>query len=198
LNERQHKWVSKVQAYDFDIEYVKGKKNIVVDALSRRPATFSMTEISTDWKSILLVEYSKNTFACEMMEGSIQDDRYRVVDDIIYYKDMIYLVPESKLKDNILREVHDAPLAGHQGYLKTYRKVRERFSWKGLKEDVLHHVRECMTFQQNKSEFTHPAGLLQPLSIPEQKWDNISMDFITGFPKVQGRDCIYVVVDKID
>jgi uncharacterized protein YpiB (UPF0302 family) len=43
LNERKQKWVSKVQAYDFDIEYVKGKKNIVVDALSRRPATFSMT-----------------------------------------------------------------------------------------------------------------------------------------------------------
>jgi hypothetical protein len=55
------------------------------------------------------------------MEGSIQDDRYRVVDDIIYYKYMIYLVPESTLKDNILREAHDAPLAGHQGYLKTYR-----------------------------------------------------------------------------
>jgi hypothetical protein len=137
LNERQHKWVSKVHAYDFDIEYVKGKKNVVVDALSRRPATFSMTEISTDWKSILLVEYSKNTFSCELMEGIIQDDRYRVVDDIIYYKDKIYLVPESTLKDKILREVHDAPLAGHLGYLKTYRKVRERFSWKGLKEDVL-------------------------------------------------------------
>jgi hypothetical protein len=74
LNKRQQKWVSKVQAYDFDIEYVKGKKNIVVDTLSRRPATFSMTEISMDWKSILLVEYSKNTFACELMEGIIQDE----------------------------------------------------------------------------------------------------------------------------
>jgi hypothetical protein len=189
--------VSKVQAYDFDIEYVKGKKNIVVDALSRRPATFSMTEISADWKSILLVEYSKNTFSCEMMEGIIQDDRYRVVDDIIYYKDRIYLVPESTLKDKILRAVHDTPLAGHPGYLKTYRQVRERFSWKGLKEDVLRYVRECMTCQQNKSELTHPAGLLQPLSIPEQKWESISMDFITGLSKVHGRDCIYVVVDRL-
>jgi hypothetical protein len=197
LSERQQKWVSKVQAYDFDIEYVKGKKNVVVDTLSRRPATFSMTEISTDWKSILLVEYSKNTFACELMEGIIQDDRYRVVDDIIYYKDRIYLVPESTLKDKILRAVHDAPLAGHPGYLKTYRQVRERFSWKGLKEDVLRYVRECMTCQQNKSELTHPAGLLQPLPIPEQKWESISMDFITGLSKVQGRDCIYVVVDRL-
>ena len=63
--------MSKVQGYDFDIEYVKGKKNIVVDALSRRPLIFSMTEILVDWKSILLVEYSKTTFSCELMEGNI-------------------------------------------------------------------------------------------------------------------------------
>jgi hypothetical protein len=81
------------------------------------------------------------------MEGTNQDDRYRVVDDIIYYKERIYLVPESMLKDKILREVHDAPLADHPGYLKTYRHVRERFSWKGLKEDVLRYMRECRTCQ---------------------------------------------------
>jgi hypothetical protein len=72
---------------------------------------------------------------------------YRVVDDIIYYKDMIYLVLESTLKDKILREICDAPLAGHPGYMKTYRQVRERFSLKGLKEDALRYVRECMTYQ---------------------------------------------------
>jgi hypothetical protein len=71
LNEKKQKWVSKVHAYDFNIEYVKGKENIVVDSLSRRLASFSMTEVSTELKSILLVEYSKNTSACEMMEGSI-------------------------------------------------------------------------------------------------------------------------------
>ena len=131
-----------MQTYDFDIEHVKGKKNMVVDSLSRKPATFLMTKISTDWRSILLVEYSKNTFACELMDGIIQDDRYKVMDDIIYYKDKIYLVLESTIKDKILREVHDAPLARHPRYLKTYRKVQERFYWKGLKEDVLKCVRE--------------------------------------------------------
>jgi len=45
LNEMQEKWVIKVQEYDFDIEYVNGKKNIVSNALSKRPATFSMTKI---------------------------------------------------------------------------------------------------------------------------------------------------------
>jgi hypothetical protein len=48
LNERQQKWVSKIQAYDFDTEIVKGKNNAVVDALSRRPTVYAMTEISID------------------------------------------------------------------------------------------------------------------------------------------------------
>jgi hypothetical protein len=42
-----------------------------------------------------------------------------------------------------------------------------------------------------------PDQLLQPLPIPEQKWESISMDFITGLPQVQGKDCIYVVVDRL-
>eukprot|EP00253_Pinus_taeda_P034951 PITA_34951 len=44
---------------------------------------------------------------------------------------------------------------------------------------------------------SHPAGLLQPLPIPEGKWESISMDFITGLPMVQGKDCIFVVVDQL-
>jgi hypothetical protein len=60
LNERQQKWVSKIQEYDFDIEYVKGKNNVVFYALSRIPIACSLMEISVDWKSHLFVEYSKN------------------------------------------------------------------------------------------------------------------------------------------
>jgi hypothetical protein len=120
LNERQQKWVSKIQDYDFDIEFVKGKNNVVVDALSRRPSVYAMTDISVDWKAHLLVEYSKNRFACELMDGKVQDDNFRIMDDIIYYKGRIFLVPESEFKRRVLQACHDSPLAGHQGFVKTY------------------------------------------------------------------------------
>ena len=97
----------------------------------------------------------------------MQDESYKVVDDIIFYKYHIYSVPKSTLKEKIMKSMHDTPLAGHPGYFNTYRKIRYRFSWKGLKDDVLRHVQECVTYQQNKVEQTHPAGLLQPLPIPE-------------------------------
>jgi hypothetical protein len=61
----------------------------------------------------------------------------------------------------------------------------------------MRHIIECVTCQQNKSKQTLPTGLLQPLPILEQKWESISMDFITGLPKAQGKEYIYVVVNKL-
>ena len=84
-----------------------------------------------------MVEYSKNKFACELLDGQIQDDKYRIVDDIIYYKNRLYLVLESTLRKMIIQAAHDSPLSGHQGFLKTYRQIRERFSWKGLKGEIM-------------------------------------------------------------
>ena len=107
------------------------------------------------------------------------------------------MVPESEFKRRVLQACHDSPLVGHQGFVKTYRHVREIFAWRGMKEDVMRHIRECSTCQENKEEHTHPTGLFQPLPIPEHKWESISMDFITGFPKAQGKDCIFVVVDRL-
>ena len=77
-------------------------REVVVDALSRRPASLSLMSISTDWRSLLLVEYSKNKFACELLDRQIQDDRYRLIDDIIHYKNRIYFVPELALKKMIM------------------------------------------------------------------------------------------------
>jgi hypothetical protein len=61
----------------------------------------------------------------------------------------------------------------------------------------MRYISECVTCQQNKSGHMLPIGLLQQLPIPKQKWESIPMDFITGLPKVQGKDCIYVVVDRL-
>jgi hypothetical protein len=61
----------------------------------------------------------------------------------------------------------------------------------------MHHIRECTTCQHDKDEHNHPTSLLQPLPILECKWESISMDFIIGLPRTQGKDCIFVVVDHL-
>lgn len=116
---------------------------------------------------------------------------------VIYYKGRIYLVPGSQLRERIFHAAHDSPPLGHQGFLKTYRIVREHCTWKDLKGDILRHVQECEVCQRNKGEMTHHVGLLQSLPILKGKQESISMEFITELPIVQGHDCTYVVVGRL-
>ena len=56
---------------------------------------------------------------------------------------------------------------------------------------------ECLVCQHNKVETIKTTGRLQPLSIPSQRWEDISMDFIRGLPKSEGKSVIMVVVDRL-
>ena len=64
-----------------------------------------------------------------------------------------------------------------------------------MKRSVAEYVAICDTCQRVKAEHQRPAGLLQPLKIPEWKWEEITMDFIVGLPRTQqGYNSIWVVV----
>jgi hypothetical protein len=102
------------------------------------------------------------------------------------------------LKCLILDEFHRRPYVGHPGYQKMVTIVRQLYYWSGMKQDIAQYIVKCLECQQVKVEHRHPVGLLQPLQIPEWKWEVISMDFITGLPKTtKQHDAIMVVVDKL-
>ena len=75
--------------------------------------------------------------------------------------------------------------------------MKKEFFWDGLKSYIQNFVAECLVFQQNKFETIKTSGLLQTLPIPSQHWEDISMDFITGLPKSEGKSVIMVVVDRL-
>ena len=63
-------------------------------------------------------------------------------------KNRIFLILGSALNTKILEAAHDALVVGHPSFLKTYWEVRERFTWKGLKDYVLMYVKEVFAFKQ--------------------------------------------------
>lgn len=69
--------------------------------------------------------------------------------------------------------------------------------WPNLKKEVTRFIRECLNSQQAKDSTQQPYGLLQPLPIPSQVWEEISMDFITHLPTSNGKSTIWVVVDRL-
>ena len=87
------------------------------------------------------------------------------------------------LRREILDKTHNAPYAMHPGTTKMYNTLRQNYWWPGMKKDVADFVARCLTCQQVKAEHQAPSGMLQPLAIPEWKWENITMDFVTGLPR---------------
>ena len=104
---------------------------------------------------------------------------------------------ESQLKQKVLLELHTSPLGGDSGFLKTYHRVKKEFFWDGLKSDIQKFVAECLVCQQNKVKTIKTSGLLLPLAIPSQHWQEVSMDFIMGLPKSERKSVIMVVVERL-
>jgi hypothetical protein len=109
----------------------------------------------------------------------------------------LYLSKQSKLKSKVLFELHAIPTAGHSRFTKTYDRVKHYFFWDGMKEDVHNFVVESDVCQCNKVETVKSPSTLQPLPIPPAIWQDISMDFIVGLPKLGNKSVIMVVVDRL-
>jgi len=97
----------------------------------------------------------------------------------------------------LISEHHDTPTGGHSGYKKTLQRLKKIAYWKGMKGSVKEYIRQCDPCHRSKYENTFPAGLLQPLPIPEQVWEEILMDFIEGLPRSMCKSSILVVVDRL-
>jgi hypothetical protein len=78
----------------------------------------------------------------------------------------------------------------------TYTRLKQLFSWKGMKSQVQNWVQSCQVCIQAKSDrFSYPSKL-QPLEVSTEAWQTLSLDFIKGLPQSASSNCILVVVDK--
>jgi hypothetical protein len=156
----------------------------------------------------------ESTLEQQIREGQLEDVEIREIRDtmergkapdftendqgMIWFKKRICVLDVGDLQKTILREAHDSAYSIHPGSTKMYQDLKERYWWYGMKRDVAAHVALCDTCHQVKAKHQKPAGLLQPLKVPEWKWEEIGMDFIVGLPRTPaGYDSIWVIVDRL-
>ncbi|GKB13050.1 putative reverse transcriptase domain-containing protein [Tanacetum coccineum] len=102
------------------------------------------------------------------------------------------------LRSIIMHESHKSKYSIHLSSEKMYQDVKKLYWWPNMKADIAAYVSKCLTCARVKAEHQRPSGLLVQPAIPEWKWDNIMMDFITKLPKSsQGFDTIWVIVDRL-
>jgi hypothetical protein len=115
---------------------------------------------------------------------------------MLWFKERLVVPKREALKKKILDETHTSRYSIHPGSTKMYHDLRQQFWWTRMKCEAARYVSECDTCQKVKADYMKHGGLLQLLSIPEWKWNNISMNFIVGLPMMSRKfDSIWVIVD---
>nr|GEZ86243.1 reverse transcriptase domain-containing protein [Tanacetum cinerariifolium] len=216
---RQRHWLELLSDYDCEIRYHLGKANVVADALSRkewikplRVRALVMT-IGLDLpKKILRAQteakkpknLKKEDVGGMLIENSKDPEKFRWekleprIDRTLCLDNRSWLLCYGDLKALIIHESHKLKYSVHPGSEKMYQDLKQLYWWSNMKADIATYVSKCLTCLRVKSEHQKPSGLLVQPEIPQWKWDNITMDFVTKLPKKSnGYDTIWEKTEKI-
>ena len=200
----QENWLAKLLGYQFEVIYKPGPDNKAADSLSRMFEDGELKEIQSFpiWlQEHVQKEVKSDPFLQQVVQKLQQGDSsiacFSIHRGVLFYKNRLVLSAKSSLIPTILTEFHSSPAGGHSGFLRTYKRIAGNVYWTGMKGMVQEFVKACEVCQRQKYEATSPAGLLQPLPIPDRIWEDVSLDFIIGLPKSKGFQAILVVVDRL-
>ncbi|GJU25535.1 putative reverse transcriptase domain-containing protein [Tanacetum coccineum] len=103
-----------------------------------------------------------------------------------------------ELRALIMHESHKSKYSIHPGSDKMYQDLKKVYWWPNMKAEIATYVSKCLTCAKVKIEYQKPLGLLVQPEIPQWKWENITMDFVTKLPKTAtGQDTIWVIIDRL-
>nr|GFB06512.1 putative reverse transcriptase domain-containing protein [Tanacetum cinerariifolium] len=158
------------------------KGNVVADALSRKAQIKARKE---------------ENYGAEDLCGMIKKLESRT-DRTLCLRNISWVPCLGDLRTLIMHESHKSKYSIHPGSDKMYQDMKKLYWWPNIKADIATHVGKCLTCAKVKAEYMKPSGLLVQPKIPQWKWENIMMDFVTKLPKMAtGQDMSWVIVDRL-
>ncbi|GJZ98213.1 putative reverse transcriptase domain-containing protein [Tanacetum coccineum] len=193
--------------YDCEIRYHPGKANVVDDALSRkeiskplRVRALVMT-IGLNLPKQILSAQSKarkeENFINEDLHGMINMLEPRA-DGTLCLNNQSWVPCFGDLRALIMHESHKLKYSIHPRSDKMYQDLKRLYWWPNIKAEIATYVSKRLTCAKVKIDYQKPSGLLVQPEIPQWKWENITMDFVTKLRKTAaGQDTIWVIVDRL-
>lgn len=205
-NSRLARWVSTLSDVNFSIHYVRGSLHKPADCMSRLVSLDNpnMTKEGQDKISDILKPNSEAIFQFEhdnyrhsFHKAQLEDpylspiyvntnaaiDHYaypfRIINNILYYcrANTLRLAIPSSYKANILSAYHDAPSSSHNGIHRTYYKIKKRFYWHNMYDDICTYINSCTSCAANKPYHHKKAGFLIPHELP-RPFTKLYIDYI--------------------
>jgi hypothetical protein len=227
LTRRQANYLDILSEFNFQIIFRSGKTNTKADALTRMSVadpseTIKRTEdryqtlLTPNRVDILVTEpeaglyqrvsdANKTDELCSEYRQAISGNEpklhgidlkdCRIVDEVLFRKGLLW-VPEN-MHTELLQEIHDQPSTSHPGNRRTTDLIQRFYYWPGHRATVRQYIRNCHACQRSKAPRDGTNGLHQPLPIPQERWKDIAMDFITGLPLSEGYNAICTIICRL-
>jgi hypothetical protein len=218
LSRRQARWSEYLSRFHFEWEYRPGRIN-VADPFSRFPVHAEQEAVLGAFQLASLRMAAVGTAPAQPLDpfaGFLQCIRIGYFDDpwfldernvkkhgleqqngLYWHGDQVAVPKSLDLREQLMREYHDVPTSGHMGVQKTGQALSRHYWWPGWSAAVRDYCAMCDACQRNKPRNKRPAGLLQPLQMPDNCWKSVSMDFIVSLPLTLNKhDAIMVMVDR--
>ncbi|GJV18903.1 putative reverse transcriptase domain-containing protein [Tanacetum coccineum] len=158
--------------------YLYGKANVVADALSRKERSKPLRV-----RALVL------TIGLNLPKQILSAQSEARKEENFVNEDLHAL---------IMHESYKSKYFIHPGSDKMYQDLKKLYWWPNIKAEIATYVSKYLTRAKVKVEYQKPSGLLVQLEIPQWKWENITMDFVTKLLKTAtGQDTIWVIVDRL-
>nr|GEY71465.1 retrotransposon protein, putative, Ty3-gypsy subclass [Tanacetum cinerariifolium] len=164
LNMRQRQWLELLSDYDCEIHYHSEKANMVADALT---------------KARKEENYRTEDF-CSMIKKLEPH-----ADGTLCLRNKSWIPCYGDLRALIMHEWHNSKYSIHHGSAKMYQDLKKLYWWPNMKPEISTYVSKFLTCTKVNAKCQKPSGLLVQPVIPVWKWENITMDFLTKFPKTE-------------
>ncbi|KAK2978760.1 hypothetical protein RJ640_013035 [Escallonia rubra] len=168
------RWQELLAEFNFMLKYRVCSTNSVADALSRR----------AELDQVALMAMNAIVRADSRVAINIGKKIRKALTRDLVAQQLLKLIESGKTRQ----------FWQEDGLLMT--KGRRGYYWPQMGDEVQEYVKTCLTCQYDNVERKKKAWLLQPLSVPKRPWESVSLDFITGLPKVEDLGTILVVVDR--
>jgi len=128
---------------------------------------------------------------------SIKLKNCRVQNEILYKDSQLWISFNELLQMNLIREMHDQFSIDHLDILRTMKIIKRNYYWSSMRKTIDRYIRNCYVCQRSKTSRNKSNGLLQPLSISEQRWQNIVMNFIIDLSDSYDYNAILTVICRL-